>query len=207
MIRVVIVEDDRPTREGFLKILRHSQEINCLGACASAEQIEQEISKLLPDVVLMDVNMPGRSGIECVASLKKSYPKIEFVMITTYDDAELIFEALRVGASGYLLKDTTAGELIKAIIDVYRGGSPMSMQIARRVVTHFRRTPQSSSEIDELTKRESEILGLLAEGLPYKQIASQLEISRSTVHNHLHAIYKKLHVQTRTQAVVKFMRK
>jgi len=207
MIRVSIVEDDRATREGFVKLLRHSPEIVCLGSYASAEEAEREIPSLLPDVVLMDINLSGRTGIEAVGKLKRAHPELQFVMLTTYDDSEMIFNSLRAGASGYLLKRAPTAELLEAIEEVHRGGSPMSMQIARKVVMHFHRIEQPVAEVDSLTKREQEILALLAKGLPYKQIADQLGISRSTVHGHLHAIYGKLHVQSRTEAVVKYLGK
>src|SRR5437870_5116070 len=126
MIRVSIVEDDRKTREGFVKILRHSPEIVCLGAYASVEEAEREIPKLMPDVVLMDINLGSGSGIECVATLKRAHPKLQFLMLTTYDDSEMIFNSLRAGASGYLLKRSAATELLAAIEDVHGGGSPMS---------------------------------------------------------------------------------
>jgi len=207
MIRISIVEDDRKTREGFLKLLRHAPDFVCLSAYASVEEAEEQIPKLLPEVVLMDINLPGRSGIECVANLKRTYPQLLFLMLTTYDDSEMIFKSLRAGASGYLLKRSAPTELIAAVKEVHRGGSPMSMQIARKVVSHFHEMRSPNSEMEALSKREQEILGLLAKGLPYKQIADQLNISPSTVHGHLHAIYGKLHVQSRTEAVVKFLGK
>ena len=204
MIRISIVEDNRATREGFVKLLRHAPGIVCLGVYESAEKAEQAIPNLLPDVVVMDINLPGRSGIECVARLKKRYPLLECLMLTTYDDSETIFEALRAGASGYLLKYATPAEVLQAIEDVSRGGSPMSMEIARKVVSHFQQTAKPASGIEELTKREHEILELLSKGLAYKQMADQLSISPRTVQNHLNTIYKKLHVQSRAQATIKF---
>lgn len=207
MIRVSIVEDDRATREGFVKLLRLSPNIVCFGTYESAEKAEAEISKHLPDLVMMDINLPGRSGIECVTRLKRAHPELEFLMITNYDDTELIFDALRAGASGYLLKRAVPDELLKAIEEVHNGGSPMSMQIARKVVSHFHQIRKPTSEVDQLTKREHEILTLLAKGLAYKQIAEKLGISFGTVQTHLHTIYGKLHVQSRTEAVVKFLNK
>lgn len=155
----------------------------------------------------MDINLPGLSGVECVGKLKKAHPQLQFVMLTTYDDNEMVFNALRAGASGYLLKRSAAQELVDAITDVHRGGSPMSMQIARKVVTHFHQLRQPAEDGEQLTAREQEILTLLSKGLPYKQIADQLCISPSTVHGHLHKIYGKMHVQSRTEAVVKFLNK
>jgi DNA-binding NarL/FixJ family response regulator len=207
MIRVCIVEDDPKTREGFVKILRHAPEIVCLGNYASVEEAEREIPKIMPDVVLMDINLGSGSGIDCVIGLKRLHPKLQFLMLTTYDDSEMIFNSLRAGASGYLLKRTAATELLAAIMEVHEGGSPMSMQIARKVVSHFHQIRKPASDVELLTDREQGILALLAKGLPYKQIADQLCISPSTVHGHLHKIYGKLHVQSRTEAVVKFLDK
>lgn len=207
MIRVCIVEDDPKTREGFVKILRHAPEIVCLGTYASVEEAVREIPKIMPDVVLMDINLGSGSGIDCVSALKRLHPKLQFLMLTTYDDSEMIFNSLRAGASGYLLKRSAATELLAAIMEVHEGGSPMSMQIARKVVSHFHQIRKPASDVDLLTEREQGILALLAKGLPYKQIADQLCISPSTVHGHLHKIYGKLHVQSRTEAVVKFLDK
>ena len=207
MIRVSIVEDDPKTREGFVKILRHAPEIVCLGTYASVEEAEREIPKIMPDVVLMDINLGSGSGIDCVSALKRLHPKLQFLMLTTYDDSEMIFNSLRAGASGYLLKRYAATELLAAIMEVHEGGSPMSMQIARKVVSHFHQIRKPASDVELLTEREQGILALLAKGLPYKQIADQLGISPSTVHGHLHKIYGKLHVQSRTEAVVKFLGK
>lgn len=206
-ITVSIVEDDRATREGFRRILEHAREIACLAVYGTGEDALLGIPQELPEVVLMDINLPGCSGIECVTRLKRRFPKLQILMLTTYDDSELIFNSLRAGASGYLLKRSAPEELLPAIKEVQRGGAPMSMQIARMVVSHFHQIPQPSSEVDMLTKREQEILALLARGLPYKQIAYELGISSSTVHGHLHSIYAKMHVQSRTEAVVKFLGK
>ena len=207
MIRVSIVEDDPKTREGFVKILRHAPEIVCLGAFASVKEAEREIPKIMPDVVLMDINLGSGSGIDCVAALKRLHPKLQFLMLTTYDDGEMIFNSLRAGASGYLLKRSAATELLTAIVEVHEGGSTMSMQIARKVVSHFHQISKPASDVELLTEREQGLLALLAKGLPYKQIGDQLGISPSTVHGHLHKIYGKLHVQSRTEAVVKFLDK
>jgi DNA-binding NarL/FixJ family response regulator len=204
--RFCIVEDHRATRETFLKLLKHGAGIICAGVCSNGEEALEAIPRLMPDVVLMDINLPGVGGIECVAILKRAHPQIEFVMLTTYDDTDLIFDALRAGASGYLLKRAAPEELLGAIDEVRRGGSPMSMEIARRVVSHFHQIRQPAGEADTLTKREREILELLAKGLPYKQIADQLGLSPHTVHNRLRGIYRKLHVQSGTEAVAKFLR-
>jgi DNA-binding NarL/FixJ family response regulator len=205
MIRISLVEDHGATRESLLKLVRHASDIVCLGAYGNAEQAEQELPHYPPDVVLMDVNLPGASGIECVRKLKAQYPQIEFLMLTTYDDTDLIYSALRAGASGYLLKRAAPEMLLDSIRSVHAGGSPMSPEIARRVVSGFREPARPSSGLEDLSAREREILDLLAEGLAYKQIADRLGISPHTVHNHLRKIYGKLHVQSRTEAVVKFI--
>jgi DNA-binding NarL/FixJ family response regulator len=208
MIRVCLVEDHPQTREGFVNLLRLSEKLVCIGAFASAEEAEREIPKLQPDVVLMDINLgEGRSGVECVAKLKIEHPQIQIMMLTTYDDNEMIFNSLRAGASGYLLKRATAKELVEAIVHLKGGGSPMSHQIARKVVSHFHQYSAPQGNLEELTKREKEVLSLLASGLPYKLIADKLGISVNTVRNILQHIYKKLHVQSRAEATLKFLQK
>lgn len=206
LLRLCLVEDHRPTRESFIKLLRHAEGIVCIGAYENGKQALVDIPMARPDVVLMDINIPAPGGIECVRALKQSCPKMEFVMLTTYDETDLIFDALRAGASGYLLKRAAPDELIKAINEVRNGGSPMSMEIARRVVSHFHQIRQPSIEDEKLSKRESEILSLLAKGLSYKMIADQLGLSPHTIHNRLRGIYKKLHVQSGVEAVAKFVR-
>ncbi len=201
------MEDDRPTSEGLEGLLRHAPDMVCLGTFANARDAERQIPALAPSVVLMDINLPGQNGIACVANLKRLCPNIEFLMLTTYDSSQLIFDALKAGASGYLLKRFAPDELLQAIRSVREGGSPMSMQIARKVVAFFHRNEKDHGGIEGLTQREHTILALLAKGLAYKQIADQLGITRSTVHGHLHVIYKKLHVQSGTEAVAKFFAK
>jgi DNA-binding NarL/FixJ family response regulator len=204
-INVSIVEDNRGTRESLRELLGRAQGFKCLGAYASGEEALRKIPEEIPDVVLMDINLPGMRGIECVARLKARAPKTQVLMLTTYDESDLIFESLRAGAHGYLLKNTTAVELIQAVEQVHSGGAPMSMNIARKVVNHFQQIKKPSSDMEKLTKREHEILALLAKGYLYKEIGDQLGISISTVRAHLHTVYEKLHVQSRTEAVVKFL--
>jgi len=204
-ISVSIVEDSRGTRESLSELLKRSPGLRCVGAYANGEQALRELPEPGPDVVLMDINLPGMSGIECVARLKEKAPKTQVLMLTTYEEGDLIFESLRAGANGYLLKNMPPSELVHAVEQVYAGGSPMSMHIARKVVSHFQRIKKPSSEMEKLTKREQEILALLAKGFLYKEIADQLGISLSTVRAHLHTVYEKLHVQSRTEAVVKFL--
>ena len=204
-ITVSIVEDSRGTRESLSELLRRAPGLKCLGAYASGEQALRELPSQIPDVVLMDINLPGMSGIECVARLKEKAPKLQVLMLTTYEEGDLIFESLRAGANGYLLKNMPPSELVHAVEQVHVGGSPMSMHIARKVVNHFQQIKKPSSEMEKLTKREMEILALLAKGFLYKEIADQLGISLSTVRAHLHTVYEKLHVQSRTEAVVKYL--
>src|SRR5436309_7708164 len=204
-ITVSIVEDSRGTRESLTELLRRAPGLKCVGAHATGEQALRDVPTEKPDVVLMDINLPGMSGIECVARLKAQVPATQILMLTTYEEGDLIFDSLRAGASGYLLKNLPPAELIHAVEQVHEGGSPMSMHIARKVVNHFQQIKQPSSEMEKLTKRELEILALLAKGFLYKEIADQLGITLSTVRAHLHTVYEKLHVQSRTEAVVKFL--
>ncbi|HYV28815.1 MAG TPA: response regulator transcription factor [Candidatus Eisenbacteria bacterium] len=204
-ICVSIVEDNRGTRETLKELLGRAQGLRCVGAHSSGEEALKRIPDEKPDVVLMDINLPGMRGIECVAQLKARSPKTQVLMLTTYDQSDLIFESLRAGAHGYLLKNIDPAELVQAVEQVHAGGAPMSMYIARKVVNHFQQIRKPSSEMETLTPREHEILGLLAKGYLYKEIADQLGISISTVRAHLHTVYEKLHVQSRTEAVVKFL--
>jgi len=204
-ISVSIVEDNRGTRETLKELFGRAQGLRCVGAHSSGEEALKRIPDEKPDVVLMDINLPGMRGIECVAQLKARIPKTQVLMLTTYDQSDLIFESLRAGAHGYLLKNIDPAELVQAVEQVHAGGAPMSMYIARKVVNHFQQIRKPSSEMETLTPREHEILGLLAKGYLYKEIADQLGISISTVRAHLHTVYEKLHVQSRTEAVVKFL--
>ncbi|MDE3068486.1 MAG: response regulator transcription factor [Verrucomicrobiota bacterium] len=204
-IKVAIVEDNRGTRESLSELLARAPALQCVGAHPDGEEALRQIPVESPDVVLMDINLPRMNGIECVARLKERQPKLQVLMLTTYEESDLIFDSLRKGASGYLLKNAPPAELIQAIEQVHAGGAPMSMQIARKVVEHFQRIKQPQSEVEQLTKREQEILALLAKGYFYKEIADHLGITLSTVRAHLHTVYEKLHVQSRTEAVVKFL--
>lgn len=204
-ITVAIVEDNRGTREGLVELLGRAPNLQCVGAYASGEEAVRDLPGRQPRVVLMDINLPGMSGVECVARLKQSLPQSLVLMLTTYEESDLIFASLRAGASGYLLKNMHPAELAQAVEQVHSGGAPMSMQIARKVVNHFQQIKQPASEMEKLTKRELEILTLLAKGYLYKEIGEHLGITLSTVRAHLHTIYEKLHVQSRTQAVLKFL--
>jgi len=204
-ITVSIVEDDRDTRENLATLLNNTAQVHCIGSHATGEEALRNIPAENPQVALVDINLPGMSGIECVAKLKVQLPKLQVLMITTYEERELIFDSLRAGASGYLLKNMSHAELVQAVEQVHAGGAPMSMQIARKVVDHFHHIKKPVSEVETLTQREQEILALLAQGHFYKEIGEKLGISLNTVKTHLHVIYEKLHVQSRTEATARFL--
>lgn len=206
-IRVSIVEDNPRVRTSLARLIELSDGFKCVSEHASGEEAVVGLPKAKPEVVLMDINLPGMNGIRCVAQLKDKLPKAQFLMLTSYEDSELIFESLRVGASGYLTKNLDPDEIIQAVEQVHAGGSPMSMNIARKVVNHFRQIKQPSSDMEKLTEREQEVLALLAKGFLYKEIAEQLGISLHTVRGHVHLVYEKLHVQSRTEAVLKYLGK
>ena len=202
-LKVSLVEDDAGTRESLVKMIARSPRFECIGAYASAEQALREVPRNLPDVLLMDIKLPGRSGIDCTATLKVAHPDLRVLILTTYDESEQIFDALRAGANGYLLKRSRPAELLRAIEEVHGGGAPMSTAIARLVVAYFHQLPRPASDVEKLTAREREVLEQLAQGRLYKEVAEHLSISLSTVNSHVETIYRKLHVQTRTEAVLK----
>jgi DNA-binding NarL/FixJ family response regulator len=204
-VTLTIVEDKPGTRDGLVQLFSRTDDIKCLGAFETGEAAVSGIPKLRPQVALVDINLPGMSGIECVAQLKALLPELHVLMLTTYEESDLIFNSLRAGANGYLLKNMPADELVQSVREVQAGGAPMSMQIARKVVTHFHQLRQAAADMDQLSNRENEILRLLAKGCLYKEIAEQLGITMSTVRTHIHAVYGKLHVQTRTEAVIKYL--
>ncbi len=204
-INVCIIEDDRETRESLVELLNGAPGLRCVGDYPSGEIALRGLPAQKPDVALVDINLPGMSGIECVAKLKSLLPAMQVLMLTTYEDDDLIFNSLRAGAMGYLLKKMAPTELIDAIAQVHAGGAPMPMQIARKVVDYFQGLGESASEVEQLTRREQEILALLAKGAFYKEIADALKISLSTVRTHIQHIYEKLHVQSRTDAARKYL--
>jgi DNA-binding NarL/FixJ family response regulator len=203
--RVCIVEDELETREALGTRIDNAPGLRCVGTYATGEAALRGIGEAQPHVALVDIRLPGISGIEVVARLRAHTPTIEALMLTTYEESDLIFDSLRAGAKGYLLKNVQPAELIQAIQQIRLGGAPMSVQIARKVVDYFDRATKPGSPDERLTKREHEVLELLARGFLYKEISSRLGISLHTVKVHLHTIYEKLHVQSRTEAVVKYL--
>lgn len=206
-LKIVIVEDDTIVREGLRMLIQGSPGFSCLASFSNGEDAVKEIPVLQPDVVLMDINLPGISGIECILTLKSSNRKIQFIMLTVFEDSEAVFQSLAAGASGYLLKQTPPVKLLEAIQEVYRGGSPMTGEIARKVVQSFQYQNINKELPGGLSKREEEILSYLAKGYFYKEIAGKLFISVETVRTHIRNIYEKLQVRTRTEAVLKYLNK
>lgn len=204
IISVAIVEDNHDIRSAMELLINGSEGYACIGAFNNAEMALEKVPQLLPNVVLMDFNLPGINGIECIARLKAEYPDMQFMMLTVYEDDDKIFMALEAGASGYILKKTSPGDLLDAIRELHDGGSPMSSQIARRVVAYFQKQARPNPALEALTSREKEILDQLSKGFLYKEIAGNLFISIETVRRHVHNIYEKLHVRSRTDAVNKY---
>ncbi len=204
---VIIVEDDKGLREQLVKIIKGASDITCIGAFPSAEDALPEVLARKPDVVLMDIQLPRMSGIDCVAEIKKVMPATQIIMVTVYEDSERIFRALKAGAKGYLVKSGPPSRLLEAIRDVHSGGSPMSSHIARKVVDHFQALGPSRTQTEDLSPREREVLDLLATGLLYKEIAGQLNISITTVRTHIINVCEKLHVRNRVEAVAKLQSK
>jgi DNA-binding NarL/FixJ family response regulator len=203
LIRIALVEDDPQIRNGLRLLIENSCTCTCVAAFGSAEEALPALQTLEVDIVLMDIQLPGRSGIDCIRDLKRHRPTLQTMMLTVFEDHDRIFQSLSAGASGYLLKQTPPARLLEAISELHRGGAPMSMQIARRVVEVFQQAPAPADPIANLSPREKEIVAQLAKGFLYKEIASQLNISIETVRTHIHKIYEKLHVRSRTEAVMK----
>ncbi len=206
MISVSIVDDEKKLCQSISTFLNGSPGFRCVSIYGNAEAALKHLPADQPDVVLMDINMAGMNGIECVRQLKTLAPQIQILMFTIYEDTEQIFKALAAGATGYLLKRLEPGELLQSIRDVHTGGSPMSNSIARKVVASFQQANQAGEKQNLLTPREQAVLDCLAQGLAYKQIADKLGISINTIRTHLRHIYEKLHVQSRTEAVAKYLR-
>ncbi|SRR5258708_2615144 len=205
-ITVAIVEDKPEVRRNLARFVDEAPGFRCILACASAEEALHTIPAANPDVVLMDIQLPGKSGIACTAELKTKMPGVRVMMLTVYEDNDAIFSALQAGASGYLLKRSAPARLLEAITDLHRGGAPMTGEIARRVIESFHRLKPETNPQDKLTPREEDILKLLARGFANKEIAGNLEISYDTVRYHLKHIYDKLHVHSRTEAVLRYLK-
>jgi DNA-binding NarL/FixJ family response regulator len=207
MISVAIVDDERKLCESIAAFVNGSSGFKCVSSYHSAEAALEHLPADKPDVVLMDINMTGMNGVECVRRLKQLIPETQVVMLTVYEDTDNIFNALAAGAAGYLLKRTKSAELLEAIREVHRGGSPMTTHIARKVTQSFIRAGPSPQPTENLSEREQEVLDCLSQGLIYKEIAEKLGISYETVHTYIRRIYEKLQVRTRTEAVAKFLRR
>src|SRR5687767_4829684 len=204
IIKLVIVEDLEEVTEGLSEFIRRDNDLQLLSTFRTAEAALLELPLLKPDIVIMDINLPGMTGIECIRQMKKTGTTMQFMMFTVYENNDQVFEALKAGASGYLLKKTSPLHIIEAVKELYEGGSPMSATIARKLVSVFQEQPTgSNNEAAVLTPREKEVLELLAKGMLYKEIAEQLHISFHTVRQHIGKIYEKLHVQNKTEAINK----
>lgn len=207
MIAVSVVEDIQDIRESLQQLIEASDNFLCLSAYSNAEDALKDLPAVKPDIVLMDINLPGMNGIECIRRVKTVCPQLQFMMFTIYEDSEQVFDALAAGASGYLLKKTPKDKILLSIQELYEGGSPMSTQIARKVVAYFQKEKEASNNQAQLSAREREVLELLSKGFVYKEIAARLNIATGTVRQHIHKIYEKLHVQNRTEALNKFYRR
>ena len=207
-ITVSIVEDNDQLRETLARMVERAEGFECLGQHPNAEAAIAAIPQERPNVVLMDINLPGMNGVECVRKLKQLVPTIQVVMLTAYEDTENIFNSLAAGASGYLLKRSKSAEILDALREVQTGGSPMTAHIARKVVQSFQATASAPvAPTEELSPREQEVLNLLSQGFMYKEISDKLGISFETVRTYIRRIYEKLHVRTRTEAVAKALRR
>ena len=204
-IKVAVVEDSEKLRRGLAALLNDAPDLTCHSTCADAAEALERLPAEAPDIVLMDIRLPGMNGIECVARLAAQMPKVRILMLTAYEDSEDIFRSLAAGAHGYLLKSTAPEQLLEAIREVAAGGSPISGSVARKIVDFFRATPAAPGGVAALAPRERDVLKLLADGCPYKEIAAAMKVSLSTVRTYIERIYEKLHVHSRTAAVVKYL--
>jgi DNA-binding NarL/FixJ family response regulator len=203
--KVALVEDQREIRESWARLIASFPEFACVCKCSSAEEALEEIPIAGPDVILMDIFLPGMSGIECTARLKEKLPNAQILILTAADDEELVFPALEAGADGYLLKQAKPAELREALLDVIRGGVPMTSGVARRVVDFFRERGRTRHDVVRLSSREKQVLVMLSRGYSNKEIAEKLELSVETIHGYLKHVYEKMHVRSRAQAVAKYM--
>jgi DNA-binding NarL/FixJ family response regulator len=204
-ISVSIVEDDGGVRTSLARLIDSSPGFRCLSQHPTGEDALRELPRANPEVVLMDINLPGLNGVECARRLKPAMPRTQIIMLTVYQNTEHIFNALAAGATGYLLKQTPPAELLAAIRDVHAGGSPMSSHIARKIVQSFQKPAPAARETEGLSPREAEVLDLLAKGYLYKEIADKMGLTYATVHTHIRHIYEKLQVRSRTEAVAKHL--
>ena len=206
-ISIAIVEDLDEVRDGLKSFISLNTDFTVVGDFKTGEEALANLPRLSPDIVIMDINLPGMNGIECIRQVKDKSPGTQFMMFTVYENDEKVFEALKAGASGYLLKNTGLLQIVESLTELHQGGSPMSANIARKLVNLFRDNGNKTVSMDVLSNRENEILHLLSKGLLYKEIADQLHITTSTVRQHIHKIYEKLHVQNRTEAINKALGK
>lgn len=206
-ISISIVEDLKDVRERIKGVIEEADEFLLLSAYERAEAALEELPDMKPDIVLMDINLPGMNGIDCIRQLKEKCPGTQFMMFTIYEDSEQVFDALSAGANGYLLKNTPAERMLEAFKELREGGSPMSTHIARKVVSAFQKPAPENDGPSVLSAREQEVLQLLSKGFLYKEIGNKLKISTGTVRQHIHKIYEKLHVQNRTEALNRYYRR
>ncbi|HXB45278.1 MAG TPA: response regulator transcription factor [Puia sp.] len=200
------MEDLKDAREEIASVLSMDKRFEMQNAYSNAETAAKELPLKQPDIVIMDINLPGMNGIDCIKKVKNTCPHTQFIMFTVYENDENVFDALEAGASGYLLKKTPMQKIVDSLIELHQGGAPMSMQIARKVIEKMHGN-KTTGQIEALTFRENEVLHCLAKGLLYKEVANKLNITIGTVRQHIHNIYKKLHVQNRTEALNKLLRK
>lgn len=205
MIRIAIIEDNTALRQSLEQLFKRTQEIVCVASLGNLMNVVSELQKANPDIILMDIGLPNISGIEGVRTVKQNFEKMQVLMFTVFEDDEKIFDAIRSGASGYLLKKTPPEEILEAVRQLYEGGAPMSPSIARKVIQAFQSPVSSTMEQYQLTPREKELLNSLVDGLSYKKIAEKYFISISTVRSHICNIYEKLHVNSKSQAVAKVL--
>lgn len=207
MIKVAIVEDNNTLRGSLSNLINHTEGMTCVTSLANLTNVVSEFGRTLPEIVLMDIGLPNISGIEGVRTVKSNFPSTQVIMFTVFEDDDKIFEAVRAGAMGYLLKKTPPEEIIDAIRELYGGGAPMSASIARKVIQAFQKPTENSLEEYQLTVREKEILFSLVDGLSYKKMAEKYSVSISTIRTHICNVYNKLHVHSKSQAVSKALRK
>lgn len=204
MIKVAIVEDDKTLRQGFETLIGLERDLKWVCSCDTVADALRKIPKMQPDVILMDIQLPDKTGIECTARMKELLPKVQIVVVTVYEDSTRIFQALQAGACGYLLKRSALDRIIAAIREAHTGGVPMTPEIARKVIGQFHAAPKLSAQVEGLTEREREVLELVMQGLDNNEIASRMGVSIAAVRFHLQHIYEKLHVHSRSEMILKF---